>query len=172
MTVEEAKYSSREVSGLRPPPNPAQICEHVASLHKLNQGLGPALPGHSRPGLSLPAQVTSCTEHGSTESDGESGPHLPSGPLKRCRLKEHPRDSPRRQNTLGAGSRGHWDAVTHHMSRWKLAVSTSLNSLQGTRGCCYSSNKRMVNPPSTPKSPGHPVHPPREQSQGWGWITG
>lgn len=61
MTVEEAKYSSREVSGLRPPPNPAQICEHVASLHKLNQGLGPALPGHSWPGLSLLAQVTLST---------------------------------------------------------------------------------------------------------------
>lgn len=59
MTVEEGKYSSREVSGLRPPPNPAQICEHVASLHKLNQataGLGFLCWHRSHPALSTAPQ--------------------------------------------------------------------------------------------------------------------
>lgn len=69
---------------------------------------------------------------------------------------------------MGAGSWGHWHAATHHMSRWKLAVSTSLNSLQGTRGCCYSSNTPVVNPHPQPRALIMPSIPPESSAKGWG----
>lgn len=68
---------------------------------------------------------------------------------------------------MGAGS---WDADTHHMSRWKLAVSTSLNSLQGTRGCCYWSNTQVVNTPPQPRALARPCNPQRAEPRGGGAL--
>lgn len=108
MTVEKGKHSSREVSGLRQPPNPAQICEHVG-VHELNQGLGSVLPGHSQPGPSLLAQVTSCTE-----SDGERGAQLALGHLKELQIEPQEAGAPQ----AGSGLTGMLPLTTCPGGSW------------------------------------------------------